>query len=367
MTSFSLSFQWKNTKRLKRVSDFRLTDVPAAVFICEVCHELFPSDNAVQQHFESQSCVASVQQSLESTDPLALLTLPALECQYCGLQVVKMALHIELHSPFPGVLKCLYSGCKHMSFPSSEKLKEHLLEHGNKLQNCCPECGKLFDTEERVLRHWQRHAFACNHPGCKHSCTIRSNLKNHKYFVCRGFTRKCHYCFKEFRRLKNLKLHEARHKTQQPGVFKCTLLTCAKKRFNSVADLHNHVRGHGSSEQPSKESAVQVFQCTHLHCKRAFSSAYDLRWHLKRGHVDPQPAKDQTWCLRFLKGRGLSNKKLLKCNVCAQHFKNFEILEFHILNHLKSASDPKLHLPTSKEIINAGVGENIKIEEIVLD
>jgi hypothetical protein len=217
--------------------------VPAAVFICEVCHELFPSDAAVRQHLPT--CVASAQQLLECPDPLAQSTPPAQECQYCGLLVINITDHLTSHfTAETGFIQCLYAGCRNISFTSTE-LKDHLkLSH--RVKDYCLVCGRFFSNLPALYNHRRLHSellqFTCDLPGCGYIGNEASDQQLHKNLAHLTAAYRCNYCSRNFMNLKSRSLHINNHKTGKTGVFKCTYLKCATMTFTAIADLTNHVQ-----------------------------------------------------------------------------------------------------------------------------
>jgi KRAB domain-containing zinc finger protein len=270
--------------------------VPAAVFICEKCHKLFPSDDAVRQHL--QLCVVSWKQPLALDAPPmssrdiedqpgdsglkcsgGAWFIPDIaidksakstntnrsgrtvdttatnadkqqmhECQHCGLHVSNISLHLELHSsPVPGVLKCVYSGCQDSLFAHTA-FKKHLLRHKLDVKHNCQVCGRIFSALPSLYSHRRQHAelrmFACKDPDCIFTGNVASELKMHESIAHHNVpVDQCKYCGRDFKKtLYLLKSHVVKHKTVTPGVFRCIYHNCAQMTFTALADLKSHVK-----------------------------------------------------------------------------------------------------------------------------
>jgi Zinc finger, C2H2 type/C2H2-type zinc finger len=320
--------------KLQRVSDFRLPDVPAAVFICAKCHKLFSSNDAVRQHLPS--CIASAQLPLECLDLLAESTS---ECQYCGLHASNMSAHTKFHStPIPGLLKCAYSGCKNIFFSSSEQLKKHLVVHQKHMKFYCSVCGRFFNSSLNLYKHRRTHTelthLICDVPGCDYIGNAASELQLHYNSDHLNNALTCSYCCSDFDSDIALDWHMLSHKTHRPGVFKCVYWNCASLKFTSIVDLKRHVlKKHPISNkfacdvcassfvslgilamhkmQHAPKVPEELFPCTVADCNYSCNMDTDLQLHMLTVH-------NATACM---------------CKYCSRIFKNFTSLNLHMSKH----------------------------------
>jgi hypothetical protein len=404
--------------------------VPAAVFIIEMCHELFPSNDAVRQHL--QSSVATGQQPLACFGPVT--PLPQ-ECQYCGLLVLNIADHISSHlTIISGLIMCLYTSCKRSRFAATE-LKNHMLSHKSQLSDYCLVCGRFFSTLPTLLNHRRLHPellqFTCDFPDCNYIGNVDLDLQVHKLTAHSATAGICHLCSRHLS--KNLKLHFTMHMTEMPGVYRCVHRICATRSFTTIAALKNHVQDEhrklllcdicGCSFVSSitlathklQHTQERQFPCQFPGCSLSFDLMRSLRVHMQIIHDEdgsecklcgkvvlqwrhfwPHVLKHKSDTVGVVNcafarcegafpsaaqlklhvnschRREVVTKRLLRCDVCTQCFKRVDKMELHIVKHLKRSFDPKMHLPTYSSnydlTINAvAQEEEIKIEEVVFD
>lgn len=409
----------KKASKLKRISDFRLTDDPAVVLICDASYMLFAS-NDEQTHDKTDGQKHNSDAALVPAEDAVQEVITLSECQYCLKYVTNMDLHVKLHeTPIAGVIKCLYSKCCEASFFSSMSLVNHMLEHQNELENYCLECGQFFDSplklEYHVLWHSKVRPFACDVPNCFFSSKSHVDLLSHQKSV-HGDAVECPHCGKFIEYLHDYVSHVTKHKLGTPGVVKCIFGNC-RLFFPSNADLKKHVaekhstldkhfacrvpgcsfsskffddhqahernshsykelkcrlcgvlvlqlerfRAHMKKHRSGKKGAIK---CARSGCGRTFCSVADLTQHVQSFN-HKKNAQHRT--LR-------SQKVSLRCDVCAEDFKSFEIISLHIQTHLEKSPDPKHYLPTSKALIASNHKlpkitkvDETKIEVIVID
>jgi hypothetical protein len=169
----------------------------AAVFICEVCHESFPTQTAVRQHL--RTCVEVerelvVRVTTDAKKPLQQMRFESLSVEHL-LATVKSAKgssqvsSTEVCAPVTQELYlCSHRGCQ-IIFPTAVQLEFHMQEHkkdkraflcGNCGKCCldrddladhvkshipivpltpvkCTMCGKMFANRARNLQHMRRH------------------------------------------------------------------------------------------------------------------------------------------------------------------------------------------------------------------
>lgn len=272
-----IEFISSNELPLKRVSDFRLTDVPAAVCKCKTCHKLFPSDEAVRQHL--QSCIAIRQKPLAIPAPD---NPPANECKHCGLHVLNIDIHLKLHlSSISGVIKCLYFGCRNSCF-ASDQLKNHMLCHRTQVKHYCPMCGRFFSKPTALYnhRHKELRKFTCQVPNCKFTGNMASDFKAHMFSTHGNNEGTCQYCRRDFKNLRALNRHLLKHKTDKRGMYSCVYQKCAKMTFTSIADLKIHVR---SDHVITKKVVCDICCCS-------FASNENLAIHKNAQHAKKHDA-----------------------------------------------------------------------------
>jgi len=313
--------------------------VPAeTVFLCLTCRNLFPSEDAVQQHY-LHSCVASGQQPPASPTPVAHPTLDSQECQHCGHHAWDMAAHEKLHSTsVPGVLKCLSFGCKKLSFSSSALLKNHMLDHKSQLKEYCQVCGRYFTGLWQLNIHRRQHTellqFACDVPGCNYIGDVASDLQKHERLKHGNTAFKCNYCSREFRQLIHLKWHISNHMTEKPGVYKCAHRRCAAMTFTSIDKMTNHFK---DKHRQSEDLLCNV-------CGRSFTNSDTLATHkMQHAHnqkqLFPRQIPDHNYIgnvdsvLQTHQKIAHSDTAIV-CPICSKNIKTWEALKIHKSKHI---------------------------------
>jgi Zinc finger, C2H2 type len=216
--------------------------VLATIHVCEVCHDLFPSQSAVRQHlrtcvktgrqlevvaaapkieppdqddprlflcgncgnyFASRSELAehvkghaaSLAPKVEKNIPIVTSGISTLElkahtfsydCNHCGAPFKTMSLmkeHAEKHTPQRNgiFLHCIRPHCKFVSLNSSV-LRRHVAWHDKKMRFVCdvPDC--LFSTD--CCNSLRQHVIRVHGDGfechlCGHICSTKNNLSVH--------------------------------------------------------------------------------------------------------------------------------------------------------------------------------------------
>jgi hypothetical protein len=171
-------------------------------------------------------------------------------CLYCGLKflmVDKYLTHCKQHkTETAGVFKCLYEGCQQL-FSSAIELIKHSGMHKVKMFTC-ETCGKLHQTgselrSHNMMWHLDERPFHCDFSGCFYTCALKAQLQIHKIsHYNHGW--KCHLCGKFIKQMGNAKAHLLKHKTNFPGIFKCSFVKCSHKTFLSTDELKKHSLSH---------------------------------------------------------------------------------------------------------------------------
>jgi uncharacterized C2H2 Zn-finger protein len=85
----------------------------------------------------------------------------------------------------------------------------------------CPECGKIWDSRDKLSRHVRYHEkpFGCPNAGCGERFSTRSDLKRHEGKRAHGGQKqfRCLRCPKAYNRMDNLQRHHRKaHKVSLP-------------------------------------------------------------------------------------------------------------------------------------------------------
>jgi KRAB domain-containing zinc finger protein len=182
-------------------------------------------------------------------------------CHLCGKKLKSEFFkhHMMRHNAdTPGVLKCLYQGCKKL-FQNGDDLRKHTDElHLVDKKFQCDVCGKCYASKGKVREHMRWHSdlrpFKCDVTGCIYSGQTKSALRNHvrNMHNCKYST--CCYCGREYKNDFLYARHLQKHLTDTPGVFKC-LHTGCKQTFTEVEELRKHVN------QKDSHDIVKQFAC----------------------------------------------------------------------------------------------------------
>ena len=129
----------------------------------------------------------------------------------------------------------------------------HHMQIGKQIE--CPDCGKLFQTKDRLLQHLHSHALnpTGNHAlsctdsqECKYKTNLKAYMKDHKRKM---------------------------HKTdERPGLWMCFVGACQQKP-RSFLNHHQHKK-----HQQDHENV----KCPE--CNEVFSAKRNMKRHLKRKH-----------------------------------------------------------------------------------
>jgi KRAB domain-containing zinc finger protein len=314
-------------------------------------------------------------------------TLARFTCSYCGKNFKSRARfndHEKKHkTSTPGVLKCLPVGCQETFLVPSDlemnmkhhkmhkcdipgclftsELKLDLYVHRRKVHpNCaqnCHLCGKSFKKNKYLKQHMRSHetgepgVIKCARIMCKQTFTsvayFKKHLDNHKTLILRQNASKskkfeCHLCSRSIKGdKKDIKSHVERHKTDTPGVLKCTYWNC-KQTFPSATDLKQHTANHW-------DISFRPFACNFPKCNFAATHKVYLYLHKRQVH----------------------SSKLYTCDMCGKQFKNLSSLVRHLRRYHKiqqSEEDPNsaVESPKIAEEYQEVVCKD-EIEEVVFD
>ncbi|XP_044730310.1 zinc finger protein OZF-like [Chrysoperla carnea] len=266
-------------------------------YICPKCKSLFISLNDFKKHLYSHY--------LQKIDKKFRLT-----CEICSkkfesesiLNAHKDQFHLDQNA-----FSCNECGKK---FQSIEKLTEHEFIHKEntnhtypkeKLFNC-HQCGKSCISEYMLKRHLPTHVpkelrnnFQCDQ--CDRKFLNAINLANHQALHRSSNNNKhiCDVCGKEFKLKVNMLEHKMTHTNARP--YKCDK---CPKTFKTQRTLQKHVVIH---------SDVKPFEC--MECGRKFRRKDDVTRHYAV-HTDQLP---------------------FGCEFCPKRFKRKRCLEVHMRQH----------------------------------
>jgi uncharacterized Zn-finger protein len=152
------------------------------------CPETFTSGTDLKEHVESHDKIST--QVVDST--IYQLKTPAKdESQFCGKNFQKagvLKVHVGKHkTETPGVLKCIYGGCK-QTFTSATDLKQHAVVH--------------WDFAKSETR-----PFVCDFPECNFAFKTNHDLLRHKRHVHSSDSWMCHICDKKFTHISYVTRH----------------------------------------------------------------------------------------------------------------------------------------------------------------
>lgn len=213
------------------------------------------------------------------------------QCSQCFASFYNLAdlkRHLVLHlavKPF----KCEYCG---EGFIRQDNLLIHAYKHtGVQYKKfACKDCDKILNSPSALVMHAKTHSVKtvfCPEPGCKFSCYLQSQLRQHirkhsgeKPFQCakcgRCFARsndmknhvlnvhegirpfKCSSCPKEFALIGNLKIHKITHTNERPYL-------CAQcgKCFNQSSTLRKHsIIMHNPWRTSSRSNKCKKLSCS---------------------------------------------------------------------------------------------------------
>jgi len=185
--------------------------VLATIHVCEVCHDLFPTQSAVRQHLHV--CHPKLEFRVES---LTVEKLLATVKSAKGSTQVGSTEHIRI-SGLEGSFCCRHQGCQFIC-PTAHELKLHSQLHRETRIYVCDHCGRCCGGKGPLTNHMVRSHFPVKKP---------------VIFECK-------FCGKKFRSQIANSEHMLTHVASGSGVFKCNHIGC-KRSFVSLVDLEVYV------------------------------------------------------------------------------------------------------------------------------
>lgn len=284
---------------------------PAAVYICQVCHKLFPTQTEVQQHL--LSCITTGQKpraqmpshSKEQAPSLkTALTevLPRLECPICGehrTSVEYLNGHVKSHSvPYYGI-NCAFGDCT-FNCATPAELKAHRQAHYRLFADpdddsiTEEQLHKLCNMTQNVERQTRPKRYLCNESDCWYWAKTTLDLEKH---YTSAHQRTCRYCNKNVYVKEDFKRHLLEHGTETKGVTKCLHFGCSRTFF-AAKDLRKHMDTHEGvnrfacqkcgqlnsnmdilKEHLLQHEQVETFACTFEGCLHSSNTLYDMQNH----------------------------------------------------------------------------------------
>lgn len=163
---------------------------------CQICDFNFHLKNLINQHMSNHSLVDLKRQ-----------------CKLCNQSIYdRLHLRYHLYTIHRGEQghKCLYCN---RSFLWKRQLTKHLYKtHEEKPAFTCDKCNKVYADKVKYLKHieyFHRKSHCCKI--CFKSFRDINSLCLHEKSHKKIPTYKCQYCFKKYRTLENRRLHEDRH------------------------------------------------------------------------------------------------------------------------------------------------------------
>lgn len=317
--------------------------------VCKICNTEFPSRFALSTHkkthlFEDTGCY---------------------KCETCGKMYPKydnFTRHLTIH--YTNRKKTHQCNQCFASFYNLADLKKHLVLHSAVKPFRCEDCGEGFIRQDSLLIHAYKHTgiqykkFACKdcdkvlnspsalvmhskthsaktvfcpEPGCKFSCYLQSQLRQHirkhsgeKPFQCakcgRCFARsndmknhvmsvhegvrpyKCPSCPKEFALVGNLKIHVITHTNERPYL-------CAQcgKSFNQSSTLRKHsIIMHNPWRSSLKQNKNNKLSSNDSKLAATNKSTFDLV-------LSKNKTKEKDFPARQTKGSKFAEEKIIEC------------------------------------------------------
>ncbi|XP_068113116.1 zinc finger protein 613-like [Hyperolius riggenbachi] len=209
----------------------------------------------------------------------------------CSLPVLQQRVPSE-KIPF----RCLECG---KIFPTKDKLLRHQRIHSGERPFSCTKCDKSFIRKEQLILHNKTHTgerpYSC--PECGKGFTCRGNLHVHQRSHTGERPFLCPDCGKGFIHKGQLRTHRRIHTGERP--FSCS--ECGKD-FTQKGHLVSHQKSH-TGERP--------FSCSE--CWRSFTHKHNLRSH-QRIHNGERPYRCSE-CGKCFTEKGTLNKHLTMHNL----------------------------------------------------
>lgn len=272
----------KDAKEKKDVKLEGINVKPGTKHLCKICNTEFQSRFALSMHkkthlykdtgcYKCETCGKMCPKYDNFTRHLTIHfenREKSHQCSHCFASFYNLAdlkRHLVLHltvKPFT---------CEHCGegFTRQDSLLIHAYKHTGVLymKYACKDCDKVLNSQSALVMHVKTHSVKtvfCPEPGCKFSCYLQSQLRQHirkhsgeKPFQCA----KCGRCFARSNDMKNhvLNIHEG----LRP--FKCP---ACPKQFALVGNLRVHFMTH-TNERP--------YLCAQ--CGKSFNHPSTLRKH----------------------------------------------------------------------------------------
>ncbi|KAK7082639.1 PR domain zinc finger protein 10, partial [Halocaridina rubra] len=173
------------------------------------------------------------------------------------------------------------------------------------LNKICPQCKKVFDTDEALYLHIDEH-------GAFHAGSSKPY--------------KCNYCYKSFTRRFRLEAHKSVHGNEADKPFRCNL--CLRK-FLSNSALTAHIRFH--------IEGCKGYDCPI--CREGFFSMAGLKAHVKTHCVNGEyicPSCKKVFSSYSKIRRHIRSYHSLMphvCSICSKEMPSVDKLKIHMLSH----------------------------------
>ncbi|XP_075524756.1 uncharacterized protein LOC142557074 isoform X1 [Dermacentor variabilis] len=214
-----------SSQRASSRRDLECVGESAPRYECEMCHEVFNTDERLLQHsvahirkwkFWCSHCGASFPRN---EDLLVHRSTHIDKQQHCCLvchrsfnHAALLQKHVWCHTEKP----TFYCHLCPMVFPVRQQLLDHLHTHDWRVPFACEQCGATFVFEAELTRHKKKHKEVRCHkcPECNKAFLQKSHLAEHRTIHTGERPFSCNICTKKFVRQTRLAVHMRKHGDQ---------------------------------------------------------------------------------------------------------------------------------------------------------